>query len=316
VSGAAAWRIARGSSAYPPGLSDLGERAPGAPAVLFGLGARELVAGLEPRSAVTIVGARRASPYGREIAHALARDLAAAGLVVVSGMAHGVDAAAHSGALAGEGATVAVLGGGPDVVYPPGQRRLYRRILAGGGAILSEARPGERPARWSFPARNRIMAALSELTIVVEATERSGTRITADWALELGQRSVGAVPGPVNSRLSAGPNGLLAEGAAPIRDAQDVLDQMIGVGAVAARASGPALEPPLARLLDLVERGAGGNDELAIAAGLAPGDAAVALARLELLGYVRSDASGRPIRTALPAPEHRTGAGEGRPPRS
>jgi DNA processing protein len=292
------WRIERGAPGYPEGLEDLAYKPPGPPRILHGVGERRVVDGLEPASAVTIVGARRASSYGVGVAEALAHDLAAAGLTVVSGMAHGIDAAAHRGAL-----TVAVLGGGPDVIYPPGQRRLYGRITNHGGAVISEHAPGTSPARWSFPARNRIMAAVARFTVVVEATERSGTRITSDWALELPNREIGAVPGPVSSRLSAGPNGLLVDGARPVRDAQDVLDLMLGVGAVSVRGVGPALEPELVEILQRVEQGAGSCDELAVTGGMAPTEAAVGLVRLELLGYLRADVSGRYQRTSLAAPD-------------
>jgi DNA processing protein len=302
-SGRRFWAIDGDHPDFPVGLHDLAHKAPGAPAALHGIGERDAVAGLEPAAAVTIVGARRAAAYGVQVAEGLARDIAASGLVVVSGMAHGIDAAAHRGAIAGGGTTIAVLGGGPDVIYPAGQRRLYGRILERGGAIVSEHPPGTRIERWCFPARNRIMAAIAKVTIVVEATERSGTRITSDWALDLPDREVGAVPGPVTSRLSAGPNALLADGAFAVRDAQDVLDRLLGVGAVRVRGAGPALEPELARVLDLVEVGEGTCDGLAVAGGLAPEDAAIALVRLELLGYARVDAAGRYWRTPLAPPE-------------
>ena len=300
--GPSTWAIERDDPDFPAGLHDLVHKSPGAPAAVHGIGERAAVAGLEPGAAVTIVGARRASAYGLQVAEELGRDLGAAGLVVISGMAHGIDAAAHRGALAGGGTSIAVLGGGPDVVYPPGQRRLYERILEH-GAVVSEHPPGTQIERWCFPARNRVMAALAKVTIVVEATERSGTRITSDWALDLPDREVGAVPGPVSSRLSAGPNALLADGAFAVRDAQDVLDRMLGVGAVAVRRVGPELEPGLARVLDLVEAGEGTCDGLAVAGELAPGDAAIALVRLELLGYVRADAGGRYRRTPLAPPD-------------
>jgi DNA processing protein len=256
-----------------------------------------------------VVGARRAGAYGLQVAETLGHDLAAAGLVVVSGLAHGIDAAAHRGALAGGGITVAVLGGGPDVIYPPGQRRLYKRIVENGGAIVSEQQPGTPLARWCFPSRNRVMAALAKVTVVVEATVRSGTRITSDWALDLPNREVGAVPGPVNSRLSAGPNALLADGAFAVRDAQDVLDRMLGVGAARVRGVGPPLEPDLARVLELVAAGEGTCDGLAATGGLAPDDAAIALVRLELLGYVRADAAGCYWRTSLAPADAGTLAG-------
>ncbi len=292
------WELGQGERGYPRSLLHLGDDAPGQ---LFGCGDRELVGGLAMDHTVTIVGSRRPSSYGLRVAEELGRVLAGAGLVVVSGMARGIDAAAHRGALAGGGPTIAVLGGGPDVVYPASERRLYSDILRAGAAI-SEAPPGRRPESWSFPVRNRIMAALGAMTVVVEAAQPSGSLITARKALELG-RGVGAVPGPVTSRVSEGANGLIADGAPPIRDAQDVLDRLLGVGMTEAGRRGPALETSLARVAELVELGSRSCDGLATASGMAPGEAAVALARLELLGYVSVDADGRYARTALLPPD-------------
>jgi DNA processing protein len=170
---------------------------------------------------VTIVGARRASAYGREVARALSAELTGAGLLVVSGMAFGIDACAHRGALEA-GRTVAVLGCGPDVAYPAAHRSLWRRIQEN-GLVLSELPPGTGAWRWSFPARNRIIAALAGITVVVEAAERSGSLVTAEIARKLG-RALGAVPGPVSARTSAGANDLLADGASLIRNAEDVLN--------------------------------------------------------------------------------------------
>jgi DNA processing protein len=304
ASGGGPWRIERGSDGYPSSLLDLDEvpDLDDAPQTLYGVGRRDAVAGLDKRAAVTIVGSRRSSSYGRAVAEDLAELLAAAGLTVVSGMAYGIDSAAHRGALAAGGTTIAVLAGGPDYVYPPSARRLYRRILASGGAAVSELEAGVRPARWGFPARNRLMAALSALTVVVEAAERSGSRITADDANKL-QRDVGAVPGPVTSRLSAGPHALISDGAKVIGDAQDVLDVLLGVGETSVGRSGPQLDPDLAPALAAVETGAGTCDAVTTATAGDPHAVAVALARLELLGYVRVDGSGRYVRTALAAPE-------------
>jgi DNA processing protein len=295
---AGVWSIRRGRAEYPGGLGELGKRAP---EVIYGCGQRSAVTGWQVPDAVTIVGSRRASPYGITVAERLGRLLAAAGLTVVSGMARGIDAAAHRGALAGGGTTIAVLGGGPDVVYPAGELRLYRRILERGAAV-SELPPGERPAPWCFPARNRLMAAMSQVTVVVEGAERSGSLITAREAAALG-RTVGAVPGPVNSWLSAGTNHLLADGALVVRDAQDVLDSMLGVGARCARNHGAELDQELAVALGIVERGHATCDGVATALSAPAEWAAVALARLELLGYLRADAMGRYSRTALIPPE-------------
>ncbi len=291
--------VCRHERGYPGSLHDLGDQAP---AALFVRGADAALGELRPDGAVTVVGARRATSYGLGIAAELSRMLARAGLAVVSGLANGIDSRAHSGALEGAGLTIAVLGGGVDIPYPRRQAGLYRRIVAGGGVLLSELPPGTSSFRWCFPARNRIMAALAGLTVVVEAAERSGSLITAAMALDLG-RAVGAVPGPVNSWVSSGANQLLVEGAAPIRDAQDVLDRILGPGRVSARARGPELEPELAAVLGRVEAGAATCDAVALGAGIGAPAAAGALTRLELLGYLASDAGGRYSRTALAAPE-------------
>jgi DNA processing protein len=293
---AKAWRIPRGADGYPAPLHDLDEP----PVALHGIGAAELVRGITRDSAVAIVGSRHPSAYGLEVAEELGHLLAGAGLVVVSGMALGIDAAAHRGALEAGGSTVAVLGGGPDVVYPRSERRLYERIVAT-GAVASEMPPGTAPGRGCFPRRNRIMAALGAMTVVVEAAQPSGSLITAEQAAKLG-REVGAVPGRVTSRVARGTNGLLAEGAAVICDAQDVLDRMLGVGGRTARREGPALEDELARLLEAVERGSATPDAAAAAAGIAAADAAVGLARLELIGYLLADPAGRYERTTMRAP--------------
>jgi DNA processing protein len=299
VAGARAWACCRHDGLYPDSLGGLGDP----PAVLFGRGNPELLARFSAEEMVTIVGSRRASSYGRELATDLGREVAAAGLTVVSGMAIGIDSQAHRGALDGGGLTVAVLGCGVDVPYPPRHARLYDEIV-GKGVVIAELPPGTTARRWTFPARNRIMAALSRLTVVVEARERSGSLITAEMAQEL-SREVGAVPGRVGSSPAAGTNALLRDGASVIRGAEDVLDSMIGVGAEhRARPAprGPMLEPDLAAVLDLVEGGSSSADALARASRLEPGSLAAALVRLELAGYLRSDSAGRYERTALAAP--------------
>jgi DNA processing protein len=223
------------------------------------------------RPAVAIVGARACSPYGEQVARMLGRELAAAGLVVVSGLARGIDGEAHRGALDGGGDTVAVLGCGIDRDYPAAHARLARAI-AERSLIVSEYEPGVEPLPFRFPARNRIVAGLCAATVVVEARERSGALITADFALDEG-REVFAVPGEVTSRLSDGTNALLRLGATPLTCAADVLE-----------AFGIESEPPQRAahpLLDLLPASA---DELAQKTGLAPGELAAALAELELAG--------------------------------
>ncbi len=291
------WACCRHDRLYPVGLEDAAD----APWALIGRGDSELLARLEPEAAVTVVGARRASSYGREVARELARELAGAGEVIVSGLAFGIDACAHRGALEGDGLTVAVLGCGADVSYPAAHRSLWRRISEL-GLVISELPPGTGAWRWSFPARNRIMAALAGMTVVVEAAERSGSLITADLAADLG-RDLGAVPGPVGSRLSAGPNNLLAGGACVVRDAQDVLDAMLGPGARPLDRFGPPLEPALAEVLGAVERGEETCDAVAAALDLSGAETAAALATLESRGYVTCSLVGVYLRTTLRAPE-------------
>jgi DNA processing protein len=174
---------------------------------------------------VAIVGARACSGYGAQVARTLAREIAAAGVTVVSGLARGVDAEAHRGALDANGRTVAVLGCGIDRDYPAAHAELARRIVEGGG-IVSEYEPGVEPAPWRFPARNRIIAALADAVVIVEARSRSGALITVDLAMEIG-RPIYAVPGEITSNLSAGTNDLLRRGhAAAITSALDVLDAL------------------------------------------------------------------------------------------
>ncbi|MBM3668349.1 MAG: DNA-protecting protein DprA, partial [Actinobacteria bacterium] len=236
VRGSHCWACCRHDPRFPPQLLQLADP----PATLFGRGDPSLLDALGGgTAAATIVGARRPSAYGREMAESLARRLAGCGVIVVSGMAFGIDSCAHAGALAAGGATVAVLGGGADSPTPRGKARLYEQLV-GSGLVLSELPPGTDPRPWTFPARNRIMAALAGMTIVVEARVRSGSRITAEMAIELG-RDVGAVPGEVGNPSAAGTNTLLREGAHVVRDAEDVLDSMLGVAGVPAR---EALDEP------------------------------------------------------------------------
>ncbi len=289
------WAICRHHPGFPAGLGDAAD----APWALFGRGDPDLLAHVLPEESVTVVGSRRASAYGRGVARELGQELASAGLVVVSGMAFGIDSCVHKGALEA-GLTVAVLGCGADVPYPAAHRSLWRRI-AEAGLVLSELPPGTGAWRWSFPARNRIMAALAGMTVVVEAAGRSGSLITADLAADLG-RDLGAVPGPVTSRASAGTNELLAGGACLVRDAQDVLDAMLGPGKRKAQRSGPPLEPQLAAALAAVEAGVETSDALAARLDLSGAEAAAALATLEAAGYLTCSLLGTYTRTMLAVP--------------
>ncbi|HVD40332.1 MAG TPA: DNA-processing protein DprA [Solirubrobacterales bacterium] len=291
---AGCWACCRHGDLYPASLRDAAD----APWALIGRGSPKLLEGLEPFETVTIVGARRATSYGREIARELGRELAAAEMTVVSGLAFGIDGCAHRGAI-DAGRTIAVLGCGPDVAYPASHRSLWRRICEV-GLVISEFPPGATPWRWTFPARNRIMAALAGMTVVVEAAQRSGSLITTDLAADLG-RDLGAVPGPVTSRASAGPNALLASGAHLIRDAQDVLDAMLGPGRRPINHVPPSLDPELEAVLAAVESGESTCDGVAAVTGLPGPVAASALSRLELLGYLACSSLGTYSRTLVPS---------------
>ena len=290
LGGAGLDAVCRHGSDYPQRL----RQAADAPAVLHVAGDRARLAAIagDDAPAVAIVGARRAGHDGLEVARGLGRGLAAAGVTVVSGMALGVDSAAHAGALEVGGPTITVLASGADVPYPPSKRGLYRELVRT-QAVLSEMPAGFRPFRWCFPARNRTIAGLASLTIVVEAAERSGSLITAELAQELG-RAVGAVPGSVLAPRAAGSNALLRDGAVVIRHAQDALDEALGIGVATALAGRDAreLDGPLRALL---ERVADGRDTVsALAATPAEAQHALAgLGELELLGFVRRGPGGR-----------------------
>lgn len=271
--------VARADPAFPARLRTIHDPPPG----LFLRGSAALT--LFDRPCVAVVGARACSAYGTAVALAFGRELAAAGVVVVSGLARGVDAAAHRGAL-DAGQTAAVLGCGIDRDYPRAHATLAAAI-AQRGLIVSEYPPGVEPAPWRFPARNRIVAGLTQATVVVEARERSGALITADLALEEG-REVLAVPGEITSHLSSGTNALLRLGATPVTCVEDVLS---AIGVEPAPAGSATLEGNLALVRGAVADAPSAADEVARCTGLAPAEVAAALAELELLGLV-SEADG------------------------
>jgi DNA processing protein len=264
-------RLRRRHPAYPPLLAEIHD--PPGELFLRGNGDTAILA----RASVAVVGARSCSSYGRSVARSLAREVAAAGVVVVSGMARGIDGEAHRGALESGGTTVAVLGCGIDRDYPAAHAELARRIRDR-GLVISEYEPGVEPAPWRFPARNRIIAGLCAATIVVEARERSGALITADFALEEG-RDVLAVPGEITSALSGGTNGLLKLGAAPVTCANDVLELF---DLVLFRPEPAPLGAVAELLLERLRDGPLTADELVRAAEVDPGQASAALMELEL----------------------------------
>ncbi len=237
----------------------------------------------EPRARVAVVGARLTDEYGADLARDLAAGLARAGVSVVSGGARGVDAAAHEGALGAGGHTVVVLGTGVDVAYPAGHRELFERILAAGGALLSEQPDGTRGWKANFPRRNRIVSGMSDAVVVVRAGERSGALITAEWARSQGV-PVFAVPGDVRDPLSAGPLGLLRRGARLATSAQDVLEPLGITAAAAPQLELPVLSAGASALLSALGRRPRHADEVARAAGVAPGAALAGLLSLEIEG--------------------------------
>jgi len=279
--------------AYPTALTTIADPPPvlwtrGNPAVLSAPG-------------VAIVGSRAASPYGLAVAERLAADLAASGLVIVSGLARGVDSAAHRGAVSAGGVTVAVLGSGADVIYPAEHVPLARAIDAA-GAVISELVPGTRPQPWFFPLRNRIISGLSRAVVVIEASEKSGSLITARCALDQG-REVLAVPGNVLSGKNRGAHALLRDGAKIVESADDILEEL-GMPGAGPRAAGAGQGRPDAGaskgrdpVLDsLVPGEASDLDEISERSGLNAPRLLPRLFELELHGLVRRIGGGRFVR--------------------
>lgn len=282
--------VCRHAPDYPAGLHALDDP----PATLFVVGDAGLLRRLSDERSVAIVGTRRPSPYGVEVAHALGRGIGATGVPIVSGLALGIDATAHRGCLEAGGTPVAVLACGPDRAYPQRHRGLHRRV-ADVGVVVSELPPGSSIFRWAFPARNRIMAALASMTLVVEAADPSGSLITVDFARDLG-RIVAAVPGRITWRMAEGTNALLRDGAVPVTQAQDVLDELFGAGVRAVPAALASPSAPSRRALSVVLEAveAGSDvDGIAARAGMAARDVRAALGCLESDGLiVRRDLAG------------------------
>ncbi len=258
--------------------------------------------GREDALAVSIVGSRRATPYGLSVAERIAHDLAARGVTIVSGLARGIDTAAHRGALAAGGRTLAVLGGGLGRIYPPENRELAVEV-ATRGAVLSQFAPEAPPLARHFPVRNRVIAGLSLGTIVVEAAESSGALITAGLAGDLG-RLVFAVPGHTTSATSRGTNGLIRDGATLVRDWTDVVDELPAIWRDCVRvADGAPTEPVVHPLgdesvvLGLLGAEPVGIDRLIDTGGLGPGRTSAALVALEVKGWARPMSGSRYVRT-------------------
>lgn len=265
---------------FPASLSDDHEP----PAVLFVRGDPSVL----DRPRVAVVGTRHCTGAGRSVAAELGRDLAANGVCVVSGLALGIDGAAHNGALAapaGAAPPAAVVGTGLDVVYPRRHEALWR-AMAATGCVLSEYPLGTRPERWRFPARNRLLAALASVVVVVESHVRGGSMHTVEAALER-DRTVMAVPGPVRSPASAGTNALLAAGSPPVRDADDVLIALGLSGALRKPPDPPSPSGPEGAVLDALGHEPATLEHLAERTGLPLAEVAVLVTRLEAAGALR-----------------------------
>ncbi len=267
----------RGDPDYPPLLAEIAQP----PGELFVRGSLETLGA----PCLAVVGTRTPSAYGKQVTPMIVSALARAGITIVSGLAIGIDTLAHEAALESGGKTVAVLGSGVDEmsVYPPENRALARRIVESGGAVISEFSEGTEPKPFHFPQRNRIIAGLSRGVLVIEARAKSGALITAHFALEE-NRDVFAVPGPITSLTSAGPNRLLSQGAEAALDADAILNAW-GIAALAVpNASLAAAEPFLAHFPE----GAIHVDELVRQSGMGAAEVNIELAKLELAGYIRN----------------------------
>lgn len=234
---------------------------------------------------VAIVGTRRPSSYGREVTHTLATDLARRGVIIVSGLASGIDAIAHTAALEAGGTTIAVVAQGLHAVYPASNMQLAKRIIKQ-GAIISEYEDGVEARKHHFLARNRIVSGIADAVIVIEAALKSGTASTVGHALEQ-NREVFAVPGRITSLLSVGPNNLLKQGARPVTNAEDVLNVIAPHLTTGQKQFVFANTPQEAKILTLIQQGVRDGDQLLDRSGLSPSEFSQTLTMMELNGTIR-----------------------------
>ncbi len=274
--------IRRRDAEYPALLREI----PGPPDLLWLSGTR-----LDAAPALAVVGSRKASRYGLEAAFWLAKELSLSGITIVSGMAKGIDAAAHKGALAGGGTTVAVLGCGLDICYPARHKDLLRQIKHC-GTVVTEYPPGTRPLPHHFPVRNRIIAGMSLGVVLVEAAPAGGAMITARLAMEFG-REVFAVPGAVHSPVSRGPHMLVRDGARLVASADQILEDLGMLRSLQTDQPPPVLHPDEARVLSVLEAEPLLLDLIARRAGMPVSTAAAVLVKLELQSLVSRRPGGR-----------------------
>ena len=279
--------VYRGSVDYPEELAAM----PDAPDLLFVRGS------LPAAPAVAVVGTRRCTSYGRRIAGDYGKAIAGAGWTLVSGLARGIDGAAHQGTVSTGGLGIAVLGSGIDVMYPREHRDLALDLLSGGGAVVSEAPPGSPPEAWRFPPRNRVISGLAGVVVVVEATVKGGALITADAALRHG-RPVFAVPGDIDRASSAGCNLLIRDGAFPVHDPADLIESLelvLGPAPATARSGSADLElnDCEQQVIDLVLSGNGDVDSILAGIDDSPAVVLAALGRLEIAGVISGNGPGR-----------------------
>jgi DNA processing protein len=278
-------QIFKNDADYPPAFAELHDP----PKSFYCRGE----AGLLARLSVAVVGTRRASEHGLVVARDFSEAFARAGLAIVSGLAFGIDAAAHEGALAAHGKTIAILGSGIDdeTIYPRANFKLAERILASGGAVISENPPKTKPQEWDFPKRNRLIAALANATVIVEAPVKSGAIITAKYALELG-RDVYAVPADALRESALGSNRLIVDGAPPLLSPDEVIKKLIGEQLKIDAVSFAPHNHNEALVIAALKKKACHTDELAEATKLPAATIMSTLTALELAGAVTAMSGG------------------------